>query len=111
MNQEDNKSRRREPNGTQELLDAITSVILELADILSDYRDAFVVSGGLALHLLFLPRGSLNIVDASGEEEVEPYGRLTKDVDLILNVWMLKDMFDDSMPTISELLIGRNYHK
>lgn len=45
MNGEDNLP--AEPDVRSDLLRAIDAVILELANILSDYRDAFVVSAGL----------------------------------------------------------------
>jgi hypothetical protein len=97
---------------TPDLQRAIEAVVLELAHILSDYRDAFVISGGLALHLLYPPqkiRRLAGLSDAT-EEEQEPFERLTKDVDLILNVLMLEDRFDENVPAIGELLL-QNYYQ
>ena len=113
MSQEDNNPRRAEPDATPDLLRAIDAVVLELANILSDYRDAFVVSGGLALHLLFPPRGKRHLsgIPAATEEDPEPFERLTKDVDLILNVLVLDEMFDDRVPAIGELLIQNHYQQ
>jgi hypothetical protein len=113
MNQEGRNSSPTESESTPDLQRAIEAVVLELAHILSDYRDAFVVSGGFALHLLFPPQGtrrSMNTANAA-EDEPEPFERLTKDVDLILNVLMLEDRFDDNVPAIGELLIQNNYQQ
>lgn len=91
MKQEDEKPCSVEPDVRPDLLRAIDAVVLELANILSDYRNAFVVSGGLALHLLFPPQGTrwlVGMADAE-EENPEPFGRLTSDVDLVLNVLLL----------------------
>ncbi|MCX6378791.1 MAG: hypothetical protein NT023_04835 [Armatimonadetes bacterium] len=93
------------PDVRSDLLRAIEAVILELANILSDYRDAFVVSGGLALHLLYPPRAPQHSTGITSSAEEEPYERLTKDVDLILNVLLLEEMFDDRMQAIGELLM------
>jgi hypothetical protein len=113
MNQEDEKPRRVEPDVRPDLLRAIDAVVLELANLLSDYRDAFVVSGGLALHLLFPPQGTRCLAGTAdaAEEEPEPFGRLTKDVDLILNVLLLEEMFDDRVPAIGELLMQHLYQQ
>ena len=111
MNQEDEKRRRGESDTTPDLQRAIDAVILELAYILSAYRDSFVVSGGLALHLLFPPRGvkySADIVDIA-EAEPEPFQRRTGDVDLILNILALDETFDATMPAIGELLVENDY--
>jgi len=113
MNQEDEQPQWAEPDAKPDLLRAIEAVVLELANILSDYRDAFVISGGLALHLLFPQRETHRQAGTpnEAEEEPEPFERLTKDVDLILNVLMLDAMFDDKMPAIGELLMENHYQQ
>lgn len=113
MSQENLNLQGAKPDTRPDLLRAMDAVVLELADILIDYRAAFVVSGGLALHLLFprqdSPR-SVNIPDAI-EESPEPFDRLTKDVDLVFNVLMLNEILDDIEPTISDLLMQYNYQQ
>ena len=66
-------------NSPSDFTRAINAVLLELADILSDYHGSFVVSGGLAMHLLF----------GGDSEEGSAFARITKDVDVVLNLFLL----------------------
>jgi|GEM_PF-2925110 len=97
------------PNAS-DMTRAVTSVLLELADILGDYRDALVVSGGLAMHLLFGSAASAAAEPGQGGDEPF-FARVTKDVDVVLNLLVLARDFDDQDATIGELLTQNLYQQ
>lgn len=87
---------------------AINAVLLELADILSEYRSSLVVSGGLAMHLLFGERADALFANAKPEEG-EFFARVTKDVDFVLNLIQLDRDYDAEIESIGGLLTQNNY--
>jgi len=90
---------------------AINAVLLELASILGEYRDSLVVSGGLAMHLLFGKGASSTFVGDKPEAGGEFFARVTKDVDFVINLVQLGRDFDDQLDTIGELLTQNLYQE
>ena len=94
-----------------DLTRAVNAVLLELVHVLDEYRDSLVVSGGLAMHLLF---ASDTVLPAGEERSVplhEPFARVTKDVDFVLKLVQLRDGYDDQSETIADLLGQAHYQQ
>jgi hypothetical protein len=79
-------------------LRAVRAVLLELAEILSEYRAGVVVTGGV-IPLLLLP-----------PEEGVAY-RSTNDVDLVLDLTLLQTLEDDNSDTIHDILFQNLYQQ
>jgi hypothetical protein len=79
-------------------LKAVRSVILELMEILSDYREHLVLTGGVVPHLLLPP-------DSSGVY------RSTNDVDIVLDLTFLHTLEDDTQDSIHDILFQNLYQQ
>jgi hypothetical protein len=79
-------------------LRAVRAVILELMEVLSEYRAHLVLTGGVVPHLLLPP-------DESGVY------RSTNDVDIVLDHAFLHTLEDDSQATIHEILMQNLYQQ
>jgi len=88
---------------------AINAILIELASILGEYRDSLVVTGGLAMHLLFGEGASTRFANNGVGEAGEFFARVTKDVDFVLNLVQLDRDFDDQSDTIGETLTQNLY--
>jgi hypothetical protein len=102
---------RRQVDQASNLTRAIDAVLMDLAIILSDYSDSLVVSGGLAMHLLFGERASAPLAGDEIGGGDEYFARVTKDIDLVLNLVRLDSDFDDQAETIGELLMRHLYQQ
>lgn len=101
---------RNEFTSNSDFTRAINAVLLELSNILGEYRDSLVVSGGLAMHLLLDKREGAPSLD-DRLEVGSNFVRLTKDVDLVLNLIKLDQDFDDQLESIGELLAQNRYQQ
>ena len=75
----------KEAGNASDFTRAINAVLLELADMLSEYQNSLVISGGLAMHLLFGTGANHSYIDNNLEEGSEVSGdkffaRVTKDL-------------------------------
>jgi hypothetical protein len=102
---------RQESNHASDFTRAIHAVLLELASILDGYHKSLVVSGGLAMHLLFSEQADAPVVDDKREKDRAFFARVTKDVDFVLNLVQLAQDFDDQQDTIGELLKQNLYQE
>lgn len=98
-----------ERKNDSDLSRAMIAVLIELTDVLGEYRDSLVLSGGLAMRLLL--GGATPPSDEDRPDTEEPFARETKDVDLVLNLVRLGHDFDDQIDTIGEALTRSDYQQ